>query len=366
MQPLVALLGRKDEPTDGVDDYCSLLGRALEQRGIELRKVRVPWIEKGWQAALRQLWRESSGWHDGWVLIQYTAIGWSRRGFPFGVLGALAILRRRGVRCVVVFHEADHQGKDLRSIGRIRGACQDWVIRRLYRGATKAVFTIPLEAVSWLPQGPRKAAFIPIGSNIPECPDRRQAPGAPDREKTVIVFGITEVPSAAREVEEIVAVMREAGKAIPKLRLVAVGRGSMEVQQQLARALEACDVQVVVRGVLPAEEVAREFKHADVLLFVRGAITPQRGSAIAGVACGLPIVGYRDGKTWGPLDQAGVEWSPWRDRDSLVRGLVRVLSDPRRWTELHERNLRVQRQCLSWETIAAEFCRLLDNSGASL
>ena len=31
----IALLGRRDMPTDGVEDYCTFLGRALAQRGAE-------------------------------------------------------------------------------------------------------------------------------------------------------------------------------------------------------------------------------------------------------------------------------------------------------------------------------------------
>jgi glycosyltransferase involved in cell wall biosynthesis len=101
------------------------------------------------------------------------------------------------------------------------------------------------------------------------------------------------------------------------------------------------------------------------MLFLRGAITPQRGSAIAGIACGLPIVGYRNGEIGDAFKEAGIEWSPWRDRESLTRGLVRVLSDPSRWTELHERNLMAQKNSFSWATIAEQFCILLEASGAS-
>lgn len=43
------------------------------------------------------------------------------------------------------------------------------------------------------------------------------------------------------------------------------------------------------------------------------------------------------------------------DRDGLAQGLIRVLSDPYRWMELHERNLLVQRDYFSWERIAARY-----------
>jgi hypothetical protein len=44
---LIALLGRWDYPTDGVEDYCTYLGKALKERGVALQLVRVPWAEEG-------------------------------------------------------------------------------------------------------------------------------------------------------------------------------------------------------------------------------------------------------------------------------------------------------------------------------
>jgi glycosyltransferase involved in cell wall biosynthesis len=354
-QPWVAILGRRDFPTDGVEDYCAFLAKALDAQGTQMSLARLSWMEKGWFNGLRQLWRESAAWRREWVLLQYTALSWSRRGFPFGAVAVLAVLRRRGVRCAVVFHEPDRQaGSGL--LQEIRGACQDWVIHKLYRGASKSIFTAPLETVAWLPKGEDKAAFIPIGANIPERAQCRVEPALAAKEKTVIVFGITGSPEAAeREVSDISSVMLEACKTLGKLRLVVVGRGADEARELLEKALHGGEVELVVHGVLPAEEIAREFESADALLFVRGAVTSRRGSALAGVASGIPVVGYRDGSISGPLEEAGVEWSPEHDRESLTRGLIRVLSDPKRWTELHQRNLAVQKNYLSWSRIAERF-----------
>jgi len=354
-QSWVALLGRRDMPTDGLEDYSTFLGCALAQQGVEMELARVEWYDRGWIPALWKLWRESAAWRGRWILVQYTGLGWSRRGFPIGILAVLAILRRRGCRCAMVFHEFTRQSAGARPIDRIRGDCQQWVIERLYRGSLKSVFTVPLEKIDWLPQAASKAAFIPIGANLPERLDRRNGPGADGRPRTVMVFGVTGAPRMAVEVEEISAVIKEASKSLPLLRLIVIGRGSTEARKALETALAGSGVEIVVRGVLPAEDVADEFARADALLFVRGAITLQRGSAIAGVACGLPIVGYRIGGSGDALDEAGIEWSPWRDQKSLVRGLVRILSDTARWKELHERSLRAQRDHFSWTRIAEQF-----------
>ncbi len=205
-----------------------------------------------------------------WVLLQYTALGWSRRGFTFGALVALVILQHRGVRCAVVFHEPCRQPSGVRWREFFRGAYQDWVIKRLYRKAHRAVFTVPLETVSWLRKRETKGAFIPIGANIPERVTRR-APSAPVEErKTVIVFVVTGAPKMVQEVKEISDVMREANKVIERMRLVTVGRGTVEAKEQLGKALEGSGVELVVRGVLPAEEVALEFEAAHALLLSEG------------------------------------------------------------------------------------------------
>jgi glycosyltransferase involved in cell wall biosynthesis len=161
------------------------------------------------------------------------------------------------------------------------------------------------------------------------------------------------------EVKKIASVAREASKSLGKLHLVAVGRGSMEAREQLAKALEASGVMPVILGIVPAEEVARQIQQADVLLFVRGAIVPQRSVVMAGVASGIPIVGYGDEKVVGPLREAGIEWSPSSNYKDLARCLIRVLSDPSLWTELHERNLAAQKNYFSWSRIAGRYRSVL-------
>jgi glycosyltransferase involved in cell wall biosynthesis len=359
----IALLGRRDMPTDGLEDYCIFLGGGLSTMGVELRRVRVPWMDRDCIAALRELWRESASWRGQWVLIQYTAFAWSRRGFPLPALMILALLRRRDVKTAVVFHEPRRQGHGKRWIDRIRGSCQDWVIRRLYRGAAKSIFTVPLETVSWLPKGETKAAFIPIGANIPERLAVRDASALVNHDQTIIVFGVTGAPAMAGEIKQIAGIVREASKSFSKLRLVAVGRGSMEAREQLVMEVDGSGVISVILGVVPAEEVAKQLQQADALLFVRGAINLQRGSVMAGVASGIPIVGYGDEKVIGPLREAGIEWSPSSDYMDFACSLVRVLSDRTRWRELHARNLAAQKNYFSWSRIATQFRAELSRLG---
>ncbi len=126
-------------------------------------------------------------------------------------------------------------------------------------------------------------------------------------------------------------------------------------------ALQGSGLEVSVLGVLPAEEVTRTLSRADALLFVRGQISPRRGSAIAGVACGLPIVGYGDSESSFPIDEAGVRLVPRGNREALAAALREVLTDGKLWDELHERNRNAYEEYFSWEQIAGRYVQVLEN-----
>ena len=104
--PVIALLGRKDEPTDAVEEYCRYLGAALHSYDIQLEIRRVPWEIHGWSDSLTALRLQAADWRDCWVLVQYTALAWSSRGFPQRFLRVLNILKSAGARIGIVFHDA--------------------------------------------------------------------------------------------------------------------------------------------------------------------------------------------------------------------------------------------------------------------
>lgn len=355
----IALMGRRDVPTDGIEDYCTYLAGGLKIRGIHLGLNRVQWDVQPWRAALRQLRRESGGWTGKWVLLQYTALSWSRRGFPFRVLAVLHILKRIGGRVAVVLHEPSRQARSPRRwIDRLRGACQDWVIRRLYVGAEKTIFTVPLETVPWLPASRSKAAFIPIGPNLPECSLIRE--NSDTEPRRIAVFGLTG-HDIAYEVSQIQSVVNQAKERIPRLELTVLGRGSVEARTALEKAFAANDVKLSILGILPGEQLAHHLASADALLFVRGSLSLRRGTLLAAMACGLPIVGYDGPETDLLIREAGVEAASSGDIDGLAAALTHVLSDDKFRQKLRKRSKSTYERHFSWDRIAEQFVGVLSN-----
>jgi glycosyltransferase involved in cell wall biosynthesis len=80
---------------------------------------------------------------------------------------------------------------------------------------------------------------------------------------------------------------------------------------------------------------------------------------MAGIACGVPIIGYAGAAEATPLAEAGIEFVPYRDRGALAGALSKILEDSDLRTSLRERSLLAQRKYFSWDAIAASLCASL-------
>lgn len=284
---------------------------------------------------------------------------WSRRGFPVGALAALWILRLHGAKMCVVFHDIRYdQARGWKQ--RVRVAFQYRTMRLALRWAARCVLTVPAAQVPWLPKNPAKAVFIPVGSGILETGSQIQNRGTTrDDAPTIAVFGVTGGAQAKNESEDISYVVRHAISKCGNLRLVIIGRGSSEAEAMLVRDFEGSGVDLSILGVLPSEQIRENLAKADVLLCIRGHVSSRRSSAIAGIACGLPIVGYRGEETAFPITEAGVLLAESGDRDGVAEALCRVLSDGKLRKELQERSVAAEKEYFSWDAIATQFVRVL-------
>ena len=176
---------------------------------------------------------------------------------------------------------------------------------------------------------------------------------------SVAVFGITGGESGRWEIENVVEAVRFGASRIGNLRLIVLGRNTQSAEAELTNRFRDSPVELHVLGVLPGEDVVRSLSVSDVLLFVRGHISTRRGSAIAGIACGLPVIAFEGSETAAPITEAGLAFfSPQRKGD-LGDVLLRVLEDEPYRTSLAQRSLLAQRQYFSWRVIAARYAEFL-------
>jgi glycosyltransferase involved in cell wall biosynthesis len=358
-QRVIALLGRPDAPTDAVEEYCRYLSEALVAEGFELTIERVAWPESGWTRAVSALRRRAKGWRGAWVLVQYTALAWSARGFPVKFPWVLKTLKTAGVRVGVVFHDIE-PFDGTRLIDRLRRRAQLRVMRKALRLCDAAVFTVPVENISWVQRQASKGCFIPVGANLPVSGEATSRKGISMGGKlSVAVFGITGGPSGIGEVENIVEAVRFAASRVSKLRLIVFGRNAQSAEAELRHRFRDSSVELHVLGVLPGADVLRTLSASDVLLFVRGPISTRRSSAIAGIACGLPVIAFEGPETAAPVTEAGLALFSPRKKGDLKDVLLRVLEDKHYRASLAQRSSLAQRLYFSWHAIAARYAELL-------
>jgi len=356
-QQCIALLGRRDEPTDAVEQYCRYLGRALRAYDVALEIEVVNWRETGWAAALRDLRAAANGWRSEWVLVQYTALAWSARGFPVRFCKVLRALRGGGARIAVVFHDVEpYPGR--RIIDSLRQISQVATMRHASQFADAPIFTVPYEKLSWLRFVHARAASIPVGANLPVFTEAPSHHSSRDL-LTIAVYCITGGEAGSRETSEIIAAVRFASQRLGKLRLTVFGRHAELREAALRASLRELPVELSVEGVLDEHRVVENLRSSEVLLFVRGAISTRRGSAIAGIACGLPVIAQAGTETAAPITEAGVVFYDPQKPGDLGAVLLRVLQDEKYRLELAERSRLAQQQHFSWSAIAGRYAELL-------
>jgi glycosyltransferase involved in cell wall biosynthesis len=136
----------------------------------------------------------------------------------------------------------------------------------------------------------------------------------------------------------------------------------VESEPKFRAALEGSTVEYRALGILSAEDVGRVLSKSDVSLFVRGCISTQRGSAIASIACGVPLVTYAGAELAAPLSEAGVVAVPFGDRERLAEATVKVLINRTLWLELHQRSQGPYQKYFCWGAVASRFVKVFDNA----
>jgi glycosyltransferase involved in cell wall biosynthesis len=265
------------------------------------------------------------------------------------------------VRRAVVMHEPWHQGVgNRRPIDSIRSAFQELVIRSLYQLSQRVIFTLPLTMVGWVPQHDRKSFFIPLGPNIPENLTLTYPPVSSSANmKTVSIFCLSNPPALHRELDDILHATRVASKVGLNLRIVFVGRGTHEASREIRRVFGDAGIRTEIVGLQEPVTISETLAKSDVLLCVRGTVNLRRSSALAGIACGVPVVGYSGDERGTPLVEAGLSLAPLYDRDALAIALSRVLQDTSFALELHQKNIDVQKKFFSWEKVASQYIESL-------
>ena len=227
-------------------------------------------------------------------------------------------------------------------------------MRALEHQSTLSVFTIPTHNVAWLKERTHRRLFLPVGSNVPHGPS-----SGTGSVPTVVVFALSSGERMDGEVATVTAAVRAAANALGPIRLLVIGRNAESAHRALDAALRGSSVSLAVIGVVALDALSRALAEADVMLFVRGHVSSRRCSVIAGLAHGLPVVGYTGAETGPPITEAGVVLVAEGDNSALSIALAQVLGDQAFRQALAARSRAAFSQHFSWEVIASRLAERL-------
>lgn len=343
------ILGRRDQPTDGVWDYTDRLAPACGRLGVPTGVRHVAWDREGWVRALLGLLRELKRTRPAWIVLQVTHLAWSKRGFSLGMLAPALVARVAGIRVAAVLHDPSGFG-GARVRDRMRRLVQLASMRCVARICTKTFVTVHPSVIPWASRRKDQPELLVVGSNVWERDWSRDPmrPAGQD-EFRVAVFGCTEGSRGDLERQTIVRASSLAARQLGRVHVLAFGRGTRP-----GEAWPQSDgVTVESMGLVSAEEASAILSGVDAMLFVRGGMCSRRGAAVAAIAHGLPVVGFRGSETAWPVTEAGVVLVDPGDVEGLAAGLVRVATDGGFAACLRRRNAEVYRRCFSWDAVAS-------------
>lgn len=353
---VVLVLGRGDRPTDGVADYCNRLQEACQRRGWIVEILQLDWEGKGWWPTVTTCLRYVKRRRPSWALLQFTHLMWSRRGIGAGALLVNGLLRREVENTGLILHDpAPFRGLRIRD--RARQRAQLGTLNMLLGASDLTFTTVQPERLPWLGTATRRPRihYLPVGSNIRVVGSGRVQDSVPF---TIAVFGVTEGSAGARELADIATAVNqfeEAGRR--RARVVIFGRGSARPE---TRALGGhFDSDVEVRGIIPEDQVSQILSSSSVLLYVRDGASSRRGTVVAAIVHGLPIVTYRGEETGLPLMEAGILTAPFGDAERLGDLLGEIHDEPETSDRLRSENRSATEKYFSWEQIAESLGEVL-------
>jgi UDP-glucose:(heptosyl)LPS alpha-1,3-glucosyltransferase len=294
----------------------------------------------------------ASGSRPEWVLLQYNPFRFGRCGFAPMLVRDARRLRQIGVPVAVMVHEAWVDPVGWRN--RLIRAWQRAQLSELLR-VTDGVMATTASVAHELGQ---RAVHIPVATNISPVPtsreDARAALGL-DGRLTVALFGRANPSRALGHAEAAIAALAQAHGA-NNLTIMNLGADAPTVRVPLG-------VEVHTPGALPPDELSLRLVTSDlVLLPTTDGVSTRRGTVMAALAHGRPVLGLRGRNTDAVLARAegAMFLTPADDRAAFAEAAVELTRDPDRLRAIGAAGRELYESHFDWPATARSVAAVIE------
>lgn len=319
---------------DAIDEYSRRLVSALAVSGVEAR------YEPGGLGPVVAA-RES----PAWVLLQYNPFRYGRWGFAPGLVrDVLRLRRRRRIPLAIMVHEAWFPMTDWRST--LIGLWQRAQLRLLLRLADGVMTST--EALAR--EVGHDAVHVPVATNITpavlssqEARDRLGLDGG----LAVALFGRAHPSRALRDAEAAIARLAEA-HGTQQLTILNLGADAPGLRVPSG-------VEVLSPGRLAADELSLHLLASDIVLlpFTDG-VSTRRGTLMAALAHGRPVLGQRGRNTDAVLaeNREALVLTPTGDPTTYSQRAVELTNDVSQLNAIGDAGQRLYESRFDWPVAA--------------
>lgn len=331
-----------DAAIDGIRDHSLQLAGALCRAGKQARVAACIGRAAGGEV----------------ILLQYNPFAYGRWGFAPWLPLSLGRLRlRRGRPWVMVLvHEPYLPLEGWR-----------WTLLGLWQRAQLRAVKVCADGLYSSTEGwtarlegalRRPVGHLPVGSNLPDASAKRTVTRDQlhlrEQEVVIASFGTGHDDRLTGHLAAAVAAIAE---CLP-ITFLNLGARAPMIQ------FEATRVRVIAPGAEPAERIAARLAAADLYLCPwRDGVSTKRGSLMAALQHGLPVVGTA-GENTDPLLHAAAGEALWlvpaADRDEFAAAALALARDKPRRAAMREAARSLYRRRFSWEVTAKRLIRDLD------
>lgn len=305
-----------------------------------------------------------------WAIFQYVPHMYSRWGFNFGLPIAISEIGAAGVRGFLWVHEL-FLDWSIQPRRLAAAAAQRMMLEACMAASCRVAISTEVwhrRMVRELPSRSRKCLHLPTPSNFEfevegyDTPISRSHRSGLERSITLGFFGTLHDSKLVGHLAASLSALSATGW---DAKLLCIGPDDTAIAHCFNGSAKNLRGMIESTGYLPPEGVIRRLQEVDLFLLpLLDGLSTRRGSMMAAMALGLPVIGT-EGPSTDPMlrDSGACRMTPVGDVRAFVDAVQSLARDPAKAVRLGEAGRRFYFRTCSWDAVGARLWEAMRSVG---